>query len=184
MHLTSSMKYRIRQDHLKHPTRARFASYVFVMLTLFGLASLGIDRAFAQTEGARRQAGIWQQTQTLLSIEMPQAVPAIAAAARASIGRPIVSERVCIPATAVSRDNLATRLSPITPTSPTFRWTRLDLLETKVTALGVDLSGSVRVEGRVTPILTDILATSQIADPVIGPARRVQRTVIVRLGPC
>jgi hypothetical protein len=155
-----------------------------VILMLLGLVGVSTDRAFAQSEGARRQAGMWQQTQTLLVLETPQAAPAIAAAARASIGRPVVSDRVCIPAAAVSRDSLATRLLAITPTSPTFRWTRLDLRETLVTALGIDLSGRVSVDGKVTPILTDIIATSQITDPVIGPARRVQRTIIVRLGPC
>jgi hypothetical protein len=169
---------------LKPLTISRCASHAFGLLTFFGLVSLGIDRAYAQTEGARRQAGIWQQTQTLLVLETPQAAPALAAVARASIGRPIVSDRVCVPATAVSRDTLASRVSPITPTSPTFRWTRLELRITVLTALGTDVSGSFNVEGKITPILTDIITTSQIADPVIGQARRVQRTVIVRLGPC
>jgi hypothetical protein len=169
---------------LKPLTLSRCKFHALVVLTFFGLVSLGIDRAFAQTQSARRQAGIWQQTQTLLALEMPQAAPAIAAAARASVGHAIVSDRVCVPATAVSRDTLVSRVAPITPTSPTFRWTRLDLRITVLTALGNDVSGSFNAEGKITPILTDIITTSQIADPVIGPARRVQRTVIVQLGPC
>lgn len=184
MRPASSTRDRSRSYDLKFPTRLKLATLVFVLLATFAFTSLRIDPALAQTESARRQAGFWQQTQTLLAIETPQAAPAIAAAARASIGRPVVSDRVCIPAAAVSRDTLASRLSPITPTSPTFRWTRLELLVTKITAVGIDVSGSVNVEGKVTPILTDIIATSQVTDPIIGPARRVQRTTIVRLGPC
>jgi hypothetical protein len=138
----------------------------------------------AQSDGVRRQAGLWQQTQTLLAIDTPQAPLAIATAARANIGRPVVSERVCIPATAVSRDTVMSRLSIITPNTPNFRWTRLDLQTNLVTALGIDLQGSLAVEGKITPILTEVIATSQTNDPIVGRARRVQRTLIVRLGPC
>jgi hypothetical protein len=153
-------------------------------MTFLILVNQGVGRAIAQTDNVRRQAGVWQQTQTLLAIETPQAAPAIAVAARASVGLPIVSERVCVPATAVSRDTLAARLTPITPNLSTFRWTRLDLRGTSVTALGLHASGSINVQGKITPILMDITATSQLTDPVVGPGRRVQRTVIVRLGPC
>jgi hypothetical protein len=152
--------------------------------SLIGLSLLGTNNAVAQTEGVRRQAGLWQQTQTLLAIETPQAPQAIATAARANIGRPIVSERVCVPATSVSRDTLASRLSVIMPDAPNFHWTRLDLQASVVTALGIDLHGSLTVEGKITPILTEVIATSQTNDPIVGRARRVQRTLIIRLGPC
>jgi hypothetical protein len=151
-------------------------------VTAFGC--IGVSTAFGQADPVRRQAGLWQQTQTLLAFDTPQAPPAITAAVRATIGRPIVSERVCVPASAAARDTVATRLAPVTPASIGFRWARLDLRETLIIAQASDTRGSLSVEGKITPILTDIVATTQTTDPAIGPARRVQRTLIVRLGPC
>jgi hypothetical protein len=162
----------------------KLVTLTMAALILLIWVSLSFSEALAQSEGAHRQAGIWQQTQTLLAIDMPQAAPAMASAARASIGRAIVSDRVCVSASAVSRDTLATRLSAVTPTVPTFRWTRLELQGANVKALGADLRGNLTIEGKITPILTDIVAISQTTDPVMGPARRVQRTINARLGPC
>jgi hypothetical protein len=153
-----------------------------VLMTLGGLALA--DIALGQSDGIRRQAGTWQKTQTLLAIETPQAAPSLRAAARASIGRAIVSDRICLTSQDVSRDTLATRLSAFAPTDTDFRWTQLEFGGMRVTASGISARGRVAVEGRLTPVLTEIVATTNMIDPVIGEARRVHRTIMMRLGPC
>jgi hypothetical protein len=151
---------------------------------MFGLVSLNTTAALGQSDGARRQAGLWQQTQTLVMLETPQASAAVSTAARATLGRAVVSERVCVTQAEVNRDTLASRIGMVALAGPDFRWTRLELSDAVLKATGAMGRGTIALEGKLTPILTDIVATSNIIDPVIGPARRVQRTVIARLGPC
>lgn len=148
------------------------------------LVSLHTHATAQQNEPVQRQPGLWQQTQTLLAIDTPQASASLRAAARASVGRPVVSEQICLKASDVARDTLLTRLMATMPTASGYRWIQLELQETRLRATASSPRGEVSVQGTLSPILTDVTVTSTMVDPTIGQARRVHRTAVVRIGPC
>jgi hypothetical protein len=158
------------------------------VVTLFLLApSTGYAQPSVKiepTENSRRQAGLWQQVQTLTIFEIPRAQPAIAKAAKNSLGRPVVSPPECVTSVATRADSLVSRLAIITPQGSNFMWARLSLQDTNLRASGFDGQRSIDVEGKITPILTDIQVSTTTSDPVFGQVRRVQRTQITRLGSC
>jgi hypothetical protein len=79
---------------------------------------------------------------------------------------------------------LVSRLAIITPQGSNFMWARLSLQDINLRASGSDGQRSIDVEGKITPILTDIQVSTTTSDPVFGQVRRVQRTQITRLGSC
>jgi hypothetical protein len=163
----------------------------FQVSALIALCQVSLSAAYAQPtpkiesiENSRRQAGLWQQIQTLTVFDLPRAQPAIAKAAKTSLGRPVVSPPECVTPAQTRTDNLASRLAIITPQGTNFVWARLNFENTMVRASGSDARSLIEVDGKITPVLTDIQVSTITTDPVFGQVRRVQRTRISWLGSC
>lgn len=164
------------------------------LLTAAILVSACGGREVAETPSFKRQPGSWRIIHTMTAFDasgVSGGMADMAAAGKASVGKPDNGGPVCLTATDTPNDTLRTRLDEAMRMGPEWQVVRSTFAGGKVdyaAAMDDPVQGkaTLSITGSLSPVSTNLIVTTDAYEPAPGKGhiRTVARHEAARLGNC